>query len=125
GKVNALSTEMLGELHTALRSVAHRARVTVIRGRDGIFSAGFDLNTFRRGKRKEARLMLEAGVRAIVAIIDHPHPVVTVCTGHAYPMGAFLMLAADVRLGVAGNWRIGLNEVAIGLDVPDFALALA
>lgn len=52
-------------------------------------------------------------------------PVVTVCTGHAYPMGAFLMLAADVRFGVAGSFRIGMNEVAIALTVPSFALEIA
>jgi enoyl-CoA hydratase len=40
-------------------------------------------------------------------------------------MGAFLMLAADVRLGLAGPWRIGMNEVAIGLTVPRFAVELA
>jgi enoyl-CoA hydratase len=40
-------------------------------------------------------------------------------------MGAFLMLSADVRLGVAGPWRIGMNEVAIGLTVPRFAIELA
>lgn len=40
-------------------------------------------------------------------------------------MGAFLMLAADVRFGVAGPWRIGLNETAIGITVPKFAVELA
>jgi enoyl-CoA hydratase len=40
-------------------------------------------------------------------------------------MGAFLMLASDLRIGVAGNWKIGMNETAIGLTVPHFALALA
>ena len=40
-------------------------------------------------------------------------------------MGAFLMLSADVRFGVAGPWRIGMNEVAIGMTVPKFAVELA
>ena len=35
------------------------------------------------------------------------------------------MLSADVRLGLAGPWRIGMNEVAIGLTVPKFAVELA
>jgi len=61
----------------------------------------------------------------ILRLLAFPLPVLTVCTGHAYPMGAFLMLAADVRLGFAGSWRIGMNEVAIGLTVPKFALELA
>jgi enoyl-CoA hydratase len=124
GKVNAMSTAMLEEIEARLASAAESARVTVLMGRPGIFSAGFDLNVFQDGETA-TRAMLEAGVRVLSAIIDHPHPLLTVCTGHAYPMGAFLMLAADVRLGVAGDWRIGMNEVAIGLTVPSFALALA
>jgi enoyl-CoA hydratase len=35
------------------------------------------------------------------------------------------MMSADVRLGLAGPWRIGMNEVAIGLTVPKFAVELA
>ncbi len=54
-----------------------------------------------------------------------PRPIIAACTGHAYPMGAFLMMASDLRIGAAGNWKIGMNEVAIGLTVPHFALALA
>ena len=40
-------------------------------------------------------------------------------------MGAFLMLASDVRFAISGDWRIGMNETAIGLTVPEFALELA
>jgi len=68
---------------------------------------------------------VRAGAELILQLLAHPLPVLTVCTGHAYPMGAFLMLAADVRFAVAGDWRIGMNEVAIGMTVPVFALALA
>jgi enoyl-CoA hydratase len=34
------------------------------------------------------------------------------------------MLAADARFGVSGPWQIGLNEVAIGMTVPRFAVEL-
>jgi enoyl-CoA hydratase len=69
--------------------------------------------------------MVAAGARLIERLLAFPLPVLTVCTGHAYPMGAFLMLSADVRLGLAGPWRIGMNEVAIGITVPRFAVELA
>lgn len=124
GKVNALSTEMIGEVGKALDATEHAGAVAVLSGRAGIFSAGFDLPTFKRGV--EATLeMLRAGAQLIERLLTFPYPVLTVCTGHAYPMGAFLMLSADVRLGLAGPWRIGMNEVAIGLTVPKFALELA
>lgn len=124
GKVNVMSADMLREIVARLDSPEARSSVTVLAGRSRIFSAGFDLGTFRRGA-EATREMLAAGVEAIVKILEHPRPVVTACTGHAFPMGAFLMLAADLRYGVAGPWKIGMNEVAIGLILPHFALELA
>jgi enoyl-CoA hydratase len=123
GKVNVMSREMLDEIGARLDETRDHA-VTVLAGRQGIFSAGFDLKTFQRSA-EESKHMVEAGVRLIEKMLEHPRPIVTSCTGHAYPMGAFLMLSADVRFGVAGAWKIGLNEVAIGLTVPLFALELA
>ena len=124
GKVNALSSELMSELGKALDQAEAAGAVTVLRGRAGMFSAGFDLGTFKRG-RDATRAMLSNGARLIERLLTFPCPVLTVCTGHAYPAGAFLMLAADVRFGVAGEWRIGMNEVAIALTVPQFALEIA
>ena len=124
GKVNAMSSELMGELGKALDQAEAAGAVTVLRGRTGMFSAGFDLGTFKRG-REATVAMLRGGARLIERLLGFPCPVVTVCTGHAYPAGAFLMLAADVRFGVAGEWRIGMNEVAIALTVPQFALEIA
>jgi enoyl-CoA hydratase len=124
GKVNAMSAEMLGAIDAALDAAEKAGAVTLLRGRAGIFSAGFDLGTF--GKGPEATVaMVGAGARLVERLLAFPLPVLTVCTGHAYPMGAFLMLSADVRLGLAGPFRIGLNEVAIGLTLPSFAIELA
>ena len=90
----------------------------------GRLSAGFDLRTFERGLAAGVA-MVRAGAELVLRLLAFPQPVLTVCTGHAYPAGAFLMLAADVRLGAAGPWRIGMNEVAIALTVPNFAVELA
>lgn len=124
GKVNSMSTEMLEELDTRLEAAATGAGVTVLRGRPGIFSAGFDMPTFSRGAEPTLR-MLGAGMKTLVRMLTHPHPIVVACTGHAFPMGAFLMMCADVRYGIRGDFKIGMNEVAIGLTVPRFALELA
>jgi enoyl-CoA hydratase len=124
GKVNAMSLEMLREIEMQFENARREGGPVVLKGRSGIFSAGFDLKTFQEG-REASRAMVKAGVRVIEQMLAFPRPIVTACTGHAYPMGAFLMLAADVRFGVAGDWNIGLNEVAIGLVVPQFAVELA
>jgi enoyl-CoA hydratase len=124
GKVNAMSQEMLDELCGRLDEARASARVTILRGRTGIFSAGFDMATFAEGL-EPSRKMMDAGIRVILRMLSHPHPTVTACTGHAFPMGAFLMLCSDVRYGARGDFRIGMNEVQIGLTVPKFALVLA
>src|SRR5262245_9455922 len=124
GKVNALSSALLAELDEALAAAEREGAVAVLSGREGIFSAGFDLRTFERGAAAGVA-MVRAGAELVARILACPRPVLTVCTGHAYPAGAFLMLAADTRLGAAGPWRIGMNETAIGITVPRFAVELA
>lgn len=125
GKVNAMSGERMAEIGTALDAAERAGAVVVLAGRAGIFSAGFDLPTFQRGLEATVT-MLHTGAGLIERLVSFPHPVLAVCAGHAYPMGAFLLLASDVRIGAAGAWRIGMNEeTAIGLTVPRFALELA
>lgn len=124
GKVNALSTGLIAEVDRALDVAEEAGAVAVLTGRDGIFSAGFDLATFGRGAGPSLEMVL-AGAELVLRLLAFPRPVLTVCTGHAYPMGAFLMLSADVRIAAAGSWRIGMNEVAIGITVPEFAVELA
>ncbi|HEX2485090.1 MAG TPA: crotonase/enoyl-CoA hydratase family protein [Myxococcota bacterium] len=124
GKVNALSAELLGEIGEALDAAEKAdAAAVVLRGRPGVFSAGFDLRTFERGLEPTLAMLL-AGARLVERLLAFPRPVLAVCTGHAYPAGAFLLLASDVRFGVAGPFRIGLNESAIGLTLPYFAVEL-
>ena len=58
-------------------------------------------------------------------IYGHPQPLVIAATGHAVALGAFMLLAGDYRFGTAGEFRIGLNETAIGLHLPLFGIELA
>lgn len=123
GKVNALNKEKLDALVDALSECASDQAPVAIRGRKGIFSAGFDLKGFAAGP-EVATAQLQAGKDAILAILRHPAPVVTVCEGHAYPMGAFLMLAADKAIGTEGEFVTGMNESAIGMALPIYPMIL-
>ena len=110
GKVNALNKEKLDGLVAALAECAKDKAPVVLRGKKGIFSAGFDLKGFAAGA-ESALAQLQSGKDAILAILRHPAPVITVCEGHAYPMGAFLMLAADKAIGTEGEFVTGMNEI--------------
>jgi enoyl-CoA hydratase len=121
GKVNALSVEMLSAVSAGLDRAETEGAVVVLSGRERTFSAGFDLRTPPEGWRE----MLIAGARLAERILSFPRPVVAACDGNAIAMGAFLLLAADHRIGAEGEFKIGLNEVAIGMTLPHFGIALA
>ncbi len=121
GKANALSPAMLGELSAAFERAEGDGAAVLLTGRERTFSGGFDLRCEPAGWPA----MVTAGARLAERLLAFPHPVVAACNGNAVAMGGFLLLAADVRIGVAGDFRIGLNEVAIGLTVPWFGVALA
>jgi enoyl-CoA hydratase/carnithine racemase len=121
GKVNALSVDLLAELAGRLDQAEAEAGAVVLTGRQETLSAGFDLRCEPEGWPE----MLEAGARVAERMLCFPRPLVAACNGNAVAMGAFLLLAADHRIGAEGAFRIGLNEVAIGLTMPWFGLALA
>jgi enoyl-CoA hydratase len=124
GKANVLSVAMLDALNMALDRAEADAAAVVLAGREGVFSGGFDLNVFKAGGAPQFA-MLKAGARLARRVAGFPAPVVVACTGHAVAMGVFLLLAGDVRMGVAGApTKICVNEVAIGMAVPRFAIAL-
>jgi enoyl-CoA hydratase len=126
GKVNVMSTAMLRDLGAAFDEAEKAEAVVVLRSaRQGIFSAGFDLKVFAANDAKGSLEMVKAGADLALRLVSFPRPTVGVMEGHAYPMGTFLLLACDVRLGARGKHRMGLNEVAIGIPPPGFAVELA
>ena len=86
-----------------------------------MFSGGFDLAAFARDPA-ELIEMLQAGARLTERLMSFPLPVVAACTGHAVAMGAFLLLSADVRIGVDRDARIHINELKAGFTLPRFAI---
>jgi len=124
GKVNVFSIPMLRALHEAFDQAERDATVVLLRGRPGYFSAGFDLGVFK-GPQEDALLMLTLGATLAERILKFPAPVAVSCGGHAFPAGAFLLMAADTRIGADGPFKLGLNEVRIGLTLPWFAVVLA
>lgn len=124
GKVNVFTIPLLRALHEAFDRAEGDGAAVLLKGRPGCFSAGFDLKTLS-GSRENVVTILRLGASLAERILAFPAPVTIACTGHAFPAGAFLLMAADVRVGADGPFRLGLNEVHIGLTLPWFAIVLA
>jgi enoyl-CoA hydratase len=125
GKANVMSLAMLGALHAAFDAAESDKTVPILQARGKHFSGGFDLNVFKTGSAEAQYLMVQAGAELALRVLSFPTPVVTACQGNAFPMGAFLIMSSDHRIAAEGNYRIGMNEVAIGLTVPRFAIEIA
>lgn len=124
GKANALGHEMIAAIHAALDRAETEAHAVVLAGRPGRFCAGFDLRVLTAG-REVAAPLVRAGGSLFMRLYGLRLPVIAACTGHALAGGALLLLVSDARIGATGDFKLGLNEVAIGIPLPILVRRLA
>jgi enoyl-CoA hydratase len=124
GKANALGHEMIAAIHAALDRAEAEAHAVVLAGRPGRFCAGFDLRVLTAG-RDAAAPLVKAGGALFMRLYGLRLPLVAACTGHALAGGALLLLVSDARIGAEGAFKLGLNEVAIGIPLPILVRRLA
>jgi enoyl-CoA hydratase len=124
GKANALSVEMIDSLLAALTRAEEEASAVVLTGRPDKFCAGFDLRVMMSGP-EQAKALLGRGSELLLRLFGATLPLVIACSGHAMAGGALVVLTGDTRIGAQGAFKIGLNEVSIGLPVPVLAMEFA
>lgn len=125
GKANSMSPTMIDAIKGAFDQAQADKALVILTGREGKFSAGFDLSVMAGGGAEALTAMLRGGAELAERLINFPYPVIIACNGHGLAMGALLLLSADYRIGTAGNFKIGLNEVAIGMVMPGFGCEIA
>lgn len=124
GKVNAISPDLIGAFNAALDRAEQDRAVVVITGTPGILSGGYDLKVMTTGPAN-AIALVTMGSKLTRRMLSHPYPIIVACPGHAIAKGAFLLLAADYRIGVEGLFNICLNEVQIGMTMHHAGIELA
>lgn len=126
GKANAVNEASVNELINNFKKAEQEADVVVFRGRKGVFSAGFDLKVFETEPVRKKRSQVIAGFTLLNYLTAYPLPLIAVCEGHAMGMGAFFLLASDVRIGADVDCKIGLPETAAALPMePSLLVDLA
>ncbi|KZY66680.1 MULTISPECIES: crotonase/enoyl-CoA hydratase family protein [unclassified Oleiphilus] len=124
GKVNAFSHEMIADFNAALDQAEEAKAPVVIAGHPGMFSAGFDLKVMQKSM-DAAMALVKEGSTLTRRLLSFPTPVIAACTGHAVAQGAFTLLCSDYRIGAAGEFKLGLNEVAIGMTMHHAGITMA
>jgi 3,2-trans-enoyl-CoA isomerase len=118
--VNALNPELLAQLREAIANApGEGARGLVISGGPGVFSAGLDVPRLLTMERGELEGAWRQFFGVLEALARSPLPSVAAIAGHSPAGGAVISLFCDYRVMARGPFRIGLNEVQVGLIVPE------
>ena len=124
GKANVFSPSMINDVNSCLDRVPTESGCLVIKGRDGMFSAGFDLKIIGSGDMDAIKDMSLSGFKMLSRLLDFPRPVIGGCSGHGIALGTFLLCCCDYRVGVKGKYMIGANEMRTNMVIPTPILEL-
>ena len=125
GKVNALGSATIAQVNDQLDQAAlDQASAVIVSGRNGVFSAGFDLKELRSEASAPDRLRRQL-IDLLLRLFTFESPVVIACTGHALAAGAALLLAGDRRIGLDGPFKLGFNEASLGVSISAVTVELA
>ncbi|THD08579.1 enoyl-CoA hydratase/isomerase family protein [Metallibacterium scheffleri] len=117
--VNALDAGLIRALRLAIEAApAQGAQALLISGSPGLFSAGLDVPALLALDAPALQHCFEDFFGMAAALAQSPIPVAAAITGHSPAGGAVIALFCDYRVMAAGPFRIGLNEVQVGLTVP-------
>lgn len=121
--VNALNPDFVAAILSAVKAApADGARALVLSGQPGMFSAGLDVPALLPLDHDAMKRFWKDFSGLMAALAGSPIPVAAALTGHSPAGGAVLALFCDTRIMADGEFRIGLNEVQVGLPLPPVIL---
>lgn len=120
GKASALDVELVDGLARAVAEISadDTIRAVILTGTGSIFSAGVDLFRLVEGGREYAERFVPSLSRMLLELFALPKPLIVAANGHAIAGGCIFTLAGDYRLMAAGNGRIGIPELLVGVPFP-------
>ena len=118
GKANVFSPKMIQDVSECLDKVPTESGALIITGREGMFSAGFDLKIISAGDIQATMDMSLSGFKLLSRIFSFPRPILAACSGHGIALGTFLLCCCDYRVGVKGDFMIGANEMRTNMVIP-------
>lgn len=121
GKSNPVNAEMVQELYDLVQNVEKDENVSgmVITGKENFFSAGLDLIEVYDYNEEKSRSFWKDFMALQSAMVAFKKPMVAAISGHSPAGGCVLALCCDYRVMAEGKFIIGLNEIPVGIIVPD------
>jgi Delta3-Delta2-enoyl-CoA isomerase len=121
---NAFSPEFIVVLKQAVESApTDGARALVLSGAPGRFSAGLDVPLLLTLDRPAMAALWREFYALLGALARSPIPIAAAITGHATAGGTVVPIFCDCRVAARGDWKLGVNEVQVGLPLPPVIFA--
>ena len=121
GKSNAINQQMLEELRQGITEAQQDPAIEglILHGKEGFFSAGLDLIALYEYNEEEVRRFWHTFIDFARTFVAFDKPSVAAISGHSPAGGCVLAICCDYRVMVEGDYVIGLNEVPVGIVVPN------
>ena len=121
GKANAINAEVIHDLTQVILELKanEQVRGVILIGKGEFFSAGLDVVELYGYNEEQILNFWRDYDRLLRLMIAFPKPLVAAINGHCSAGGCLLTLGCDYRVMASGNYRIGLNEVALGIVIPE------
>ena len=118
-KHNALSAQMIGELHAAARQLGDddEVRVVVLQAAGKTFCAGGDLAWMQEQMEADAKIRFREArklAEMLWALNTIPKPLIGALQGNAFGGGVGIACVCDVAIG-ADHLKMGLTETRLGI----------
>jgi len=117
--VNALDVPFIDALSKAIKEGSEAADALVLSGRPGMFSAGLDVPSLLQLDRAGTERFVRSFFGLMEMVARSPVPIASAITGHCPAGGTVIVLYSDYRVMCKGKYVMGLNEVQVGLPVPE------
>ena len=121
GRSNAINAEMVSELHQMVRNIENDDSIAglILTGKDGFFSAGLDLIELYNYDEETIKNFWIDFLNLVTRLVSFKKPMIAAISGHSPAGGCVLALCCDYRIMAEGKFIIGLNEVPIGIIIPE------
>lgn len=120
GRANPLNAELVNELRDTLKQLQQDDAVKgmLLTGSEGFFSAGLDVIELYGYDEPTMRQFWYDFNALVSEMTSFDKPLVCAITGHSPAGGCLLSICADYRVMTEGKYRIGLNEIPVGITIP-------
>jgi Delta3-Delta2-enoyl-CoA isomerase len=119
-KANPMNHEFVAELRIALKNFSEDDSIqgAIINGKENFFSAGLDLPELYTYDEKQFEKFWRNFMDLVSDLVAFDKPLIASINGHAPAGGCIIAIGCDYRVMAEGKYKIGLNEIPIGIVVP-------